>query len=59
MFVFLRNQSTLYHRIIETIEAESEHSSFTLIAERYVGLCSGAMLIVSDYTVGMAGWSPN
>lgn len=59
MFVFLRNQSALDHQITEMIEAESEDSSSTLIAEHRIGLYTGAMLIVFDYTIGMAGWTPN
>jgi hypothetical protein len=58
-FLLLLNQSAFDHQIIEMYEAKSENFSFILITERHVGLHPGAMLILFDCTVRMAGWTPN
>jgi len=39
--------------------AKSENFSFTAIAGHHIGLHPGAMLILFDCTVRMAGWTPN
>jgi len=58
-FLFLRNQSAIDHQIIEMYGVKFENFSFSLIAGHHIGLHPGAMLILFDCTVRMAGWTPN